>query len=252
MDGVQVGQLITPTSDAFAVQTSAAFTVGAGEHELRLAATDGSGDRSTFIDQVSLVPGSADPGTPLPAGWTTQDVGSVGFTGAASQSSGLWTVQGSGADIWNTADGFRFAGRAATGDVQVTARVTSIGSTHVWAKAGVMIRSSLTAGSAHASTFATSANGLVYQRRLTTSASSGHTSGPAVAVPAWVRLERVGNLIISSTSMDGSTWSEIRRETIALGATVYVGLAVTSHDNAQVCTATFTDVQVVGAAAASN
>ena len=49
-----------------------------------------------------------------------------------------------------------------------------------------------------------------------------------------------------------ATWTEIRRETSPLGNAVYVGLAVTSHNNGQVCTATFTNVLVIAASAAAN
>ena len=115
-----------------------------------------------------------------------------------------------------------------------------------------MIRESLTTGSRHVSTFATAANGLAYQRRLTTGGVSSHTAGPGIPTPYWVRIERLGNVVISSTSPNGTTWTEIRRETIAMSAAVYVGLAVTSHNNGVLCTATFTNVQVVGVAAAAN
>ena len=70
--------------------------------------------------------------------------------------------------------------------------------------------------------------------------------------PYWVRIERVGNVVISSASPNGTTWTEIRRETITMNAAVYVGLAVTSHNNESLCTATFTNVQVVGVAEAAN
>lgn len=51
----QIGSLITPTSTAFVTYTTSAFTVTAGKHTLRFDATDGAGDKSTFIDQIELV-----------------------------------------------------------------------------------------------------------------------------------------------------------------------------------------------------
>ena len=188
----------------------------------------------------------------LPAGWTAQDIGGVAVGGSTTQSNGTWTVSGSGADIWNNADGCQFASQRITGDVQVTAQVNGLSNTDVWAKAGVMIRESLATGSRHASTFATAANGLAYQRRLTTDGVSRHTAGSNNPAPYWVRIERVGNVVISSTSPNGTTWTEIRRESITMSAAVYVGLAVTSHNNGVLCTATFTNVQLVGVAAAAN
>ena len=188
----------------------------------------------------------------LPAGWAAQGIGSVNVAGSTTQDNGTWTVTGSGADIWGSADGFRFVSQRVTGDVQVTAQVIDLTNSNEWAKAGVTIRESLTTGSPHASTFATAANGLAYQRRLTTNGASSHTAGPPNAAPYWVRIERLGNLVISSTSPNGTTWTEIRRETFPMSAAVYVGLAVTSHDNGVLCTGTFTNVQVIGVAAATN
>ena len=204
-----------------------------------------------IIPMTQLFPSGATPGA-LPAGWTAQDVGSVAAGGSTTQSNGTWTLSGSGADIWHNADGLRFASQRVTGDVRVTARVSGLTNTNEWAKAGVMIRESLTTGSRHASTFATAANGLAYQRRPVTDGASTHTAGPGSPAPYWVRIERQGNVVISSASPDGTTWTEIRRETIAMSPTVYVGLAVTSHNNRVLCTATFTDVQIVGVAAVAN
>ena len=54
LDSVQIGALITPASDSFADYTTASFYAPAGFHALRLEATDATGDKSTFIDQVAL------------------------------------------------------------------------------------------------------------------------------------------------------------------------------------------------------
>src|SRR4030095_3748145 len=42
--------------------------------------------------------------TSLPSPWQTADIGAVGAAGSASYSSGTFTIAGSGADIWGTAD----------------------------------------------------------------------------------------------------------------------------------------------------
>ena len=87
---------------------------------------------------------------------------------------------------------------------------------------------------------------------MATDGATSHTAGPGSPAPYWVRIERLGNVVISSTSPNGITWTELRRETIAMSVAIYVGLAVTSHNNGVLCTATFTNVQVVGVAAAAN
>ena len=55
IDGVQIGEFITPASSAFAEYKTSQFTAKAGQHVLRIEATNGDGEKSTFIDQIELV-----------------------------------------------------------------------------------------------------------------------------------------------------------------------------------------------------
>ena len=182
--------------------------------------------------------------TPLPTGWSNGDIGAVAATGGASHSGGTFTVRGSGADIWNGADEFHYVYRQITGDTMVTARVASLTNTDVWTKAGLMIRETLAAGSKHAAMFVSSGKGLAFQRRVATNGASTHSSGGTGTAPRWVGLIRQGNTIYAYSSLDGSNWTLVGSETITMGATVYVGLAVTSHSDGALATATFTNVSV--------
>jgi chitodextrinase len=49
----------------------------------------------------------------------------------------------------------------------------------------------------------------------------------------WVRLQRAGNVFTSYTSADGMTWTAFGTTTLALPATVFLGMATTSHNVAQ-------------------
>jgi regulation of enolase protein 1 (concanavalin A-like superfamily) len=184
------------------------------------------------------------PSPALPSGWASRDIGSVGLAGSAGESGGTFTLRGSGADIWNTADGFHFAYRTLSGDGEIVGRVASLHASHHWAKAGVMIRESLTAGSRHALMLVSPARGLAFQRRVQTGGVSTSTSGGSGTAPAWVRLVRTGNLIQAYRSSNGSSWSLVGSETIALAGTVYVGLALTSHDDGTLATATFDGIRI--------
>jgi regulation of enolase protein 1 (concanavalin A-like superfamily) len=62
--------------------------------------------------------------------------------------------------------------------------------------------------------------------------------------PVWLRLERRGSTFTASRSTTGTSWTQIGTATISMGASVYVGLALTSHDPSQLATATFTNVSV--------
>ena len=59
-------------------------------------------------------------------------------------------MSGIGTDIYGTADQGRFVYKQLTGDGSIIARVDSVANTNPWAKAGVMIRATLDAGSAYA------------------------------------------------------------------------------------------------------
>jgi PA14 domain-containing protein/galactose oxidase-like protein len=178
----------------------------------------------------------------IPKPWTSQDIGAVAAAGSSSYSVGNWTVVGSGADIWNNADEFRFVHQTATGDCEMIARVTGVQNTDPWAKAGVMIRETLTAGSRHAYMALTSGNGLAFQRRTATDGISEHTSGGAASAPRWVRVARVGSTFTGYSSTDGLTWTTVGSATITMGTTVYIGLAVTSHLDGTLNTSTFDNV----------
>lgn len=181
--------------------------------------------------------------TTLPAPWVDQDIGSVGQTGRASFSNTLSTVTGSGADIWGTADAFHFAYFRATNDCTIIARVTSVENTDAWAKAGVMIRASLTAGSAHAMMVITPGNGASFQWRATTGGTMSQSQSAGVSAPYWVKLVRSGNSFRGYVSADGGAWTPVgSAQTISMAGAVYVGLPVTAHDNADSCTATFDNV----------
>ena len=180
----------------------------------------------------------------LPAGWSKQDIGSTGVAGSATHGTGTYTLNGSGADIWGTTDAFHYAWQALSGDGEITARVASVENTHVWAKAGVMVRESLTAGSAHASIFVTPGSGVSFQRRTATSGSSSSTTTTGIAAPRWVRIARSGNVLTASHSADGTTWTTQGSATITMASTIHIGLAVTSHANTTDCTAVFDNVSV--------
>jgi endonuclease/exonuclease/phosphatase family metal-dependent hydrolase len=180
----------------------------------------------------------------LPSGWSTRDIGSVGVAGQGDHVGGRYTLSGSGRDIWDNADGFRFVYRTLTGNGEIVARVESLQPIHQWSKAGVMMREGLTAGARHAFMLVSPSKGLAFQRRGGTNGPSSHTSGGAGRDPHWVRLVRSGDTFTAYRSTTGSSWTVVGSQTIPMASTVYVGLAVTSHDNSRSAGASFTDVVV--------
>ncbi|WP_367870297.1 LamG-like jellyroll fold domain-containing protein [Luteolibacter sp. Populi] len=180
----------------------------------------------------------------LPAGWTKQDIGSTGVAGSATHSAGSYTVNGSGADIWGTADAFHYVWQPLSGDGEIFLRVASVENTNAWAKTGVMIRESLTAGSKHASIVVSPSSGVSFQRRVATGGVSTSTTTTGITAPRWLKITRVGNTLTTSHSTDGTSWTALGSESITMAANIQIGLAVTSHNNATDCTAVFDNVTV--------
>jgi hypothetical protein len=187
---------------------------------------------------------TATPAPPtLPSPWTDADVGAVGKAGSASYSSGTFTVTGSGADVWNTADAFHFAYEPLNGDGQLVARVATVQNVASWTKAGVMIRETLDTSSAYAFMIVSAGKGLAFQYRASTGASAAQAAEPAGAAPMWVKVVRSGDSISGYSSPDGVTWQPVGTATIPMATSVQIGLAVGSHDNTKAATATFDHVQ---------
>jgi regulation of enolase protein 1 (concanavalin A-like superfamily) len=183
----------------------------------------------------------------LPSGWRSLDIGPVGKLGSARETGGTFSIAGAGSDIWGTSDAFRFAYVQLSGDGAVVARVATVQNVHVWTKAGVMIRQSLDANAAHASIFVTPGKGIAFQRR-TAAGSASLNSTVSGTAPRFVKLVRAGKTITAFVSADGSNWARVGRQTLSIAGPVLAGLAVTSHDNTTLASATF-DVAAVSSAA---
>ncbi len=204
---------------------------------------------SATVDTVSVATGGG-PEPPacgsLPSGWAAADIGAVSGAGTACYSSAtsIFTVEGAGADVWGTADELHFVYRQLTGDGTITARVASIENVDPWTKSGVMIRASLSASSAHGSIFVSPGKGVAFQRRTADGGLSTSTAGGPGTAPRWVRVQRIGDSVVASTSLDNVIWEHVGTDTIALGASVYVGIAVTSHRDGVLATAAVGSVAV--------
>ncbi|MDB5106798.1 MAG: C-terminal target protein [Fibrobacteres bacterium] len=200
------------------------------------------GKKWMFIAAAFLSAGAA--WSALPAPWLTADIGSVGIAGSGNESGGTFTLAGSGADIWNTADAFRYVHQRLNGNTQVIVRVSSMSNTNAWAKAGIMIRETLTAGSRYASVFITPGNGVTFQSRIVTGGVSTSAITAGIAAPCYLKLARSGNQFAAFRSADGNTWTQIgAARTVDMDPVLFAGPAVTSHNNPALCTAVFTNVQ---------
>ncbi len=174
--------------------------------------------------------------------WKRTDIGSPAATGKASNSTGVFELSGSGNDIWNTGDNFHYVYQPASGNCEILARVLSLENTHVWAKAGVMIRETLDSNSKNAVVLVTPANGVTFQQRVATGGTSSSTRVAGLTAPYWVKLKRIGDTFTGSRSVDASNWTALGTTTIPMASNVYFGLAVCSHDDGVLTTATIDNV----------
>ncbi|MBN2314106.1 MAG: LamG domain-containing protein [Sedimentisphaerales bacterium] len=157
---------------------------------------------------------------------------------------GTFTMTGEGADIAGTSDQFHFAWKEATGAVEIVAKINSIQNTHSAAKAGVMIRNTLDADSAHVMVAVTPGSGVWFGYRNGAGQDITDTTQADITAPQWVKLERtVGGMIRAYYSADGATWTQIgTTSTVTMSLPLYIGLAVTSHNSGVPCEAVFSNV----------
>jgi subtilisin family serine protease/regulation of enolase protein 1 (concanavalin A-like superfamily) len=240
------GYLVTPTSvrpsasaTGWSVSAPGSYTfTTAGAKSLYAWAKDAAGNVSAARYATVTVSLSN-----LPAPWMTRDVGGVGVIGSASYANGSFIVKGSGADIWGSADGFRFVYKVMSGDGEIVARVASFQYANSYAKGGVMMRQSLAGNSMHAMMDLKRTGGAEFVRRTVTGGTTSATARIGIGPPYWVKLVRTGNTFTGYVSADGVAWSQVGTSTIAMTSSIYVGLVVNSHNNSALCTTTVDNVR---------
>src|SRR5262249_47723622 len=227
----------TSTSAPYGITWS---NVSAGTYSLTAVATD-NGGAITTSGAVSITVNN--PSSTLPPGWADSDIGAVPFPGSATFSSGTFTITGSGADIWGSADAFHYAYRTLTGNGTMIARVASVQNVASWVKAGVMIRETLDPGSTHAFILVSAAKGVAFQRREATGREC-QFGALAVGSAALDEADADGHQVHGGDWGEGVNGRLVGTDPIGMGSTVCVGLAVTSHTIPATATCTFDNVSV--------
>ncbi len=158
---------------------------------------------------------------------------------------GTFTMTASGTDIWAGSDEFHYAFKTLTGPGTITARVESLENTDPFAKAGLMVRNTLEPDSVNAALLLTPANGVRFQYRVSDGGTTDRDFVLDLVAPLWLRLERdVAGNFRGYYSSDGINFEPFDlRPNVSMSSTVYIGLALTSHDAAVTCEAVFSGVQ---------
>jgi len=225
-----------PTTGSSTLTVLASSVATTGIATVTITGTSGNLTNSTTVGLTVIA------ATNFSSGWLDSDIGNVGLTGSASFANGTFTVNGSGQQIYGTADSFNFAYQILSGDGSIVARVTSSSLTS--ATPSVLIRDSLNPSAMSAALgYYQSTAYLNY--RATTGGSSSQASAAVGSLPYWLKVSRSGSSVSAYTSADGVNWAPVGTTlTINMGQNVYIGLGVYTGNTSTLATATFDNVSV--------
>lgn len=230
VDGGGLGGTIDPVSGLYTAPGG-----GTGADTIRAASGGISGTAVVTVTSDGIFTGGADIGYPGHAGTFSFD-----------SSSGAYTLQGGGYDIWNNWDAFYYASRAISGDVTIVARVTSVDWSNWWSKAGVMVRATSAGDSPFVMVSVNPTNGVEMQWRTTAGGYADWTGNRVDDWGAikWVKLVRTGDTFSGYYSSDGATWTVLGTINVSMPAASAAGLMVTAHDDSMLNQATFDNVSI--------
>ncbi len=211
-----------------------------------------SEDNSTAVvpPQTQIVP---EPGKVGTGGLTDLDIGTSSPAGSSSYANNVWTVTGGGTEILtHAADGFHFVYKEVTGNCSIIAKVETVGGTALNARAGLMLRSDLTATAAQRAWIAIKSGKRAqsFMHGWTEMRGGSNWEKPERTIPEdsyWVKIDRVGDVIATYYSPDGVSWAaECQGRYAGFTGKAYIGLAVCSNADGTPMTSTFSNVSVTG------
>ena len=239
------------------------WTLGGANYGKTIAETaivhGGKQSMPLYYDNSSQATSEADRTWTTAQNWTTNAADTLrlwvqGNPEAYVDNAGVITMSGTGHDIWDDADDFRFACQSLSGNGSVIVKVESLVITNGWAKAGVMIRQNLDADSKFAYMIVSATQGVSFGWRPLTAGTCSSVNQAGVAAPQWVKLTRTGDAFTAQYSADGKTWLDVKNAdgtiattSVAMANPVYVGLCVTSHNVAASTVAVMSSRQTTGA-----
>ena len=175
------------------------------------------------------------------------DVGNVKHPGSSAYNmqSQVYTVTGSGSNIWGGNDAFHFLWRKIKGDFILRVNGAFLGQGHdPHRKWGWMVRSSLDSNSKYLDATVHGDGLSALQYRAEAGAETREVRSTIVA-PDVVQLERRGRSYTMSVAKAGETFVSESMEELDLGEDVYVGLFVCAHNANVTEKAVFSNVRMV-------
>ncbi len=189
-----------------------------------LKAITSDGKMSTTCE-VQVVP------TSIPSPWKLDDI--KDNKASAFFDSGIYTIEGSGADIWGTSDQFAYLNRKADNNTYISARLISMTNTDPWAKSGLMFRENVASSSPFVMICSTPGNGISLQWRDTIGGISYKKDFEANSLPVFLKLSKTGSTFKAYKSTDGNQWNLLGDITLKqeFPEKYLVGLEVLSHSS---------------------
>ena len=176
------------------------------------------------------------------------DIGTVAHAGSAQFDSalGAYTLTGSGANIWFTADAFQFAWKQVSGDVALSADVVFPNAgVNPHRKAVLMIRQSLDADSPYADV-ALHGEGLTSLQYRDAKGEATHEIRSNLSAPRRLRIEKRGDFIYMFLAQNAgeplrASGASIK---IPIKGSFYIGIGLSSHEKDVVEKAAFSNVDL--------
>ncbi len=239
-------QLFGPGATTFSspstANTSAIFSAP-GVYGLRITVSDG---QFSVSDDIFVQSGGF-----YFANWMTQDQGPPATRGIAGESSGTFTLIGSGSGYTTASDSGHMLFRqlfTAAGDATIIARLTSLTgpSTRL---AGITLRDTSWKGGKRVNLMLDGSGTMQFRQRATLGATDTATTVSGVAAPVWLKLERAGGTVTASHAPDVAgapgTWVSDGTSAVTMNNNLIVGMVVSSGGSTSAtATAIFDNVTV--------
>ena len=207
-----------------------------------LNAKESPGVIETVAEEAMTVPPAREH---LP-GWTAIDINRPLPGGQQQTSDNTIELYAGGSDVYGTEDQFRFVYQKLSGDFTLSATVDYLTFTHVYAKAGIMIRRDLDKDSMFATTDILPDGSVEFGVRRTKGGDVSTVIVMGPELPAIrLKLVRKGNLIERYFACGGGEWDQLDVvEFDHLEEAVHAGFFCVSHDNQRLATARFRHIAI--------
>ena len=173
---------------------------------------------------------------------TGGDIGNPQIPGSYFINDETYVVQSNGTSMGGTGDSLHFVCAPLCGDGELTVYLADMIAADDWAKAGVMIRQSLTTGSPYAAAVLTADNGAVFEARDAEGAEALTEGDNAYDVPLYLRIIRRGDTFTGYCSLDGVNWILQGSATVDMGPDVYIGLCSAADSSVNACIGIFQEL----------